>query len=247
MKQSAKRGFPGRQALALLLGLASVQPAQAQFPPDLGLWVEGDKIFLLTNSLSCGYAAADAAQLLVSTDGGHSWKRRGPRLPGYAFLFMYVTNGKAWIAGEHTAEGPGIDPFVLVPSAAGDAWHMRTIYQGEAELLRVAIGGDEELTAWIQHLHLSGLKGDWVGPVYLHRSRDGGETWKELGLARKQRVQGGAEFKSLSTLKDPLWRAISYQSKGFKLQHRETADGAWKTVSRFPALNCKNEDAQVTE
>ena len=199
--------------------------------------VHGKAILLFTRMAACDdNFVPGASQLLVSTDGGRSWQKRGPRLEGYEFDSVSVRDGKVWIAGEHTAEGPAIEPFVFVPAKSPLHWEMRTIYQGAGGLERVAWGSKGELIAWVPHLK---LEDDWKGPTYIHQSLDEGRTWKTLGRARKLKMEKGIEFTGLEKLKDPLWRIInSHYETDYRVQHREAENAPWKTVTSFVHRGC---------
>jgi len=59
------------------------------------------------------------------------------------------------VAGLHTAEGPGIDPFLLVPTdAASSDWRLRTISEGPAELRGLARAGVSAIFAWIHRVDI---------------------------------------------------------------------------------------------
>jgi len=173
---------------------------------------------------------------MVSTDGGRSWKRRGPALPGYEFVSFFEKDGKVWIAGEHSAEGPAIEPFVFIPAKLPLHWEMRTIYEGSGGLERIAWGNSGELIAWVPHLELGD---EWQGPTYIHQSLDDGRTWKTLGRAKKLKLEKGLEFTDLTALKNPLWRITSSRNEmDYRVQHRETVNAPWKTVTHFIHHRC---------
>jgi hypothetical protein len=175
------------------------------------------------------------AVLFVSTDAGRTWKRRGPWLEGYKFTFLYEKDGRVWITGEHTAEGPNMDPFIFVPTETGDNWQLHRIYEGPATIERIARGSNDELIAWIMEIAPSLLT---EGPVYIHHSLDGGKTWKKLGLARGRKVAVGAEFRQITTHMMALCRVINLPQGGFVVQHRDSESLPWETVSRFSPWRC---------
>ncbi|HEY6249291.1 MAG TPA: hypothetical protein VI685_04985 [Candidatus Angelobacter sp.] len=144
-------------------------------------------------------------------------------------------DGKVWIVGEHTAEGPDTDPFIFVPSETGDHWQMRIIYQGNAAVDHIAWGSQGELFAWIEYARLSDLT---YGPPYIYQSLDGGRTWKILGRASRYQVEVAEEFKKISTHMDPLWRVVN-ATRGAAVQHRESEAAPWKTVWRSPSPPCQ--------
>jgi hypothetical protein len=171
-------------------------------------------------------------QFHVSTDGGHTWKKHRTTLEGADFSSLSEKDGRVWLAGEHYAEGPEWNPFVFVPGESPTEWRMRTIYDGAGALRRIAWGTNGELNAWITHWQSTDdpRYDGWVGTTYVHQSLDGGNTWKELGRAKKIHLATGAEFTSFDRLRDPLWRIARDRST---VQHRESKDSPWKTAFRF--------------
>lgn len=200
-----------------------------------GLWVQGNKFLLFAEvvdrpSCSSEYSGASYPQLYVSDDRGRTWRRRGPSMNGNEFTLLSEKDGKVWIAGYHTAEA-NLDPFLFLPTNAGDNWKVRVSYEESAALDRMAWASNGELIAWIEHIVPAVLT---HGPVYIHHSLDGGRTWKILGLARKHAVAVEAEFTKITTQMDPLWRARNFEDFGGVVQHRESESAPWKTVARFP-------------
>src|SRR2546423_809622 len=79
--------------------------------------LEKGALILFADVHGCGpEQALPVAQIFVSTDGGQTWVKRGPAIPGSEFEYVQAASDGVWIAGLHTAEGPGIDPFLLAPS-----------------------------------------------------------------------------------------------------------------------------------
>jgi hypothetical protein len=226
----------------LAMGLASIatQVSHAQGNIEAsGVWAQDNTILLftqITQQPPCTfYVPPGMAMLLVSTDAGRTWKRRGPWLEGYRFTFLDQRDGRVWVTGEHTAEGPSVDPFILVPTVTGDNWQFHRIYEGPATIERIAWGNNGELIAWIREIVTSLLT---EGPVYIHHSLDGGKTWKQLGLARRHKVAVGAEFRPITTHMTTLCRVINLTRGGFIVQRRESESSPWKTVSRFSRWRC---------
>lgn len=203
-----------------------------------GLWQQDGRILLFTDQdYPCAFESPsyDPVQMFVSTDGGHTWKKGGPGLSGYEYMFLSAKDGKVWIVGEHTAEGPATDPFIFVPSATGDHWQMRTILQDNAAVDRIAWGSKGELFAWLRYARLSDLT---YGLPYIYQSLDGGRTWKTLGRASTHKVEVSEEFRKISTQMNPLWRVVN-PTRGATVQHRESETTPWKTVWRSPSPPCQ--------
>jgi hypothetical protein len=218
-------------------GMALGVPGVREETEVYAVWTKDTFVLLYTGVRRCNNPYP-LPQFLVSTDSGHTWKKRRTTLEGGAdFSSLSEKDGKLWMAGENTAEGPEWNPFVFVPGKSPTEWEMRTIYDGPGALKRIAWGANGELNAWVTHLRL----GDdgWAGPTYVHQSQDGGHTWKELGRAKRIQLATGTEFTSFEGLKDPLWRIVRDRST---VQHRETKDSPWKTVFRFSrrTMNCSD-------
>ena len=117
-------------------------------------------------------------QPLVSKDGGKTWGVTGPLLESSDLEYFLDTRSELFIAGEDIAEGSAHNPFLLVYRATDNAWQQSEIYDQASELLGVAHEAKTgRFLAWVRHLELE-KNGDWSGPVFLHRSLDGGKTWR---------------------------------------------------------------------
>jgi len=224
--------------LLVFLSGGTIAVAQVHEETEVyAVWTRETFVLVYTGVRHCN-SPYPLQQFLVSTDGGHTWKRRRTTLEGADFSSLSEKDGKLWMAGQHYAEGPEWEPFVFVPGKSPTEWKMRTIYNGEGALKRIAWGANGELNAWVTHLRL----GDdgWSGPTYVHQSLDGGYTWKELGRAKSVPLKEGAEFTSFDSLRDPLWRIVRDRST---VQHRESKDSPWKTVFRFArgAMDCSDQ------
>jgi hypothetical protein len=177
-----------------------------------------------------------AAQIYVSTNAGKTWTKRGPELEGSQFEYAYESGGKLWVAGEHTAEGPSIDPFVLVPGEAPSEWVLHTIYKGPSELEGVAFQENGELVAWVRHVNINA--DNLPGTTYIHKSSDGGRTWKTVGQVKGLSNQPGRRFRKIEK-QSATWQVVDQGDRGFIVQQRQGEQTAWKTVSQFPLYSCQ--------
>ncbi len=194
--------------------------------------VAGEALFLFGEVHRCGgpEQTLPEAQIFVSTDGGKSWQKRGPALPGGEILFARLNDQTLWAAGEHTAEGPAIDPFVLVPGrAATPDWASQSIVDGPAELVSVAVAGPEALTAQVRRTDPHGEKPAGTQDLV---SRDGGRSWSP----RKGAKPGGLQKLSRVGMRSGAWRLVDRQDGGFDVQKR--APSGWSTVTPFPWKPC---------
>lgn len=196
-----------------------------------GIWGRGKTVLLFTKVRPCTEETEiPSAQILVSIDGGQSWTKRGPRIEGSDFEFLYERNGHVWIAGFHTAEF-GADPFILVPTKSSLRWNRYTIYEGPSILERIAFQKNGQLIARVRRINTS----DENWKEYIHKSVDGGRTWRLVGPATKRGHELGVAFKRIES-KTPTWRILEAGDGGFAVQHHE--HGSWRTVSSFPSTPC---------
>jgi hypothetical protein len=120
-------------ALVLAFGASLGDVAPARGAPSESIRVRGiferGSLYLFADVHGCGAEPSlPAAQIFVSNDGGKTWSKRGPAVLGSDLEYVQASADGVWVAGLHTAEGPGIDPFLLVPTDAGSSdWRLRTI------------------------------------------------------------------------------------------------------------------------
>jgi hypothetical protein len=222
-------------AIAVAIPLAGAA-AQQENVDGKGILAYGDAVFLFADVESCGSEPElPAAQIFVSTDAAKTWQKHGPALEGSEFEFFHATWAGVWLAGIHTAEGPGIDPFILVPSEAPHEWMRYTIYEGPAALLGVTLEKGGTLLAWVRHIDVH--QPQWPGVLYLHRSTDGGRSWKTSGPVKAVSSQSGAKFERIGR-RSGAWRLSVLEDGGFSIQHRNNTKGGWEDRSRFPRHDC---------
>lgn len=219
--------FRRAAALAVWLGggAAGAAPAAPESIRGRGL-VAGQVLFLFGEVHRCGgEQTLPEAQSFVSTDGGQSWQKRGPALSGSEILFARAAGQELLAAGEHTAEGPATDPFVI--GADGQA---HTIADGPGELLGVTASG-QELTARVRASGAHGQRKPAAKQTYV--SHDGGRTWS--AAAAGARIPGGSALPRVSSHSGG-WRLVDRKDGGFELQKRDGR--AWTTVRPFPWTAC---------
>lgn len=170
------------------------------------------------------------AQIFASSDDGKTWHKRGPAVEGSGFDYVYANADGVWIVGSHIAEGP-VDPFLLVP-AGREGWLLRTIYDGPAELQGAELRGPNSVLVWMTHstVHDEARR----GRVYLHRSDDGGMTWK----VRPSTGPTGHPLGLFApiTKRSGDWQLTDRDDGGFDIQNH--ASGSWQTVAAFPWQPC---------
>lgn len=203
-----------------------------------GVWAHGDIIVLFAQAYPCPpgeLPPPGAAQLFVSTDGGKGWEKRGPRLAGSEFQYIHEAGTRLWIVGEHTAEGPASEPFILVPDEKSLAWSLHVIYEGASELEGIAVTNSGDFIAWIRHLKLK--DNGWTGPLFVHKSSDGGQTWHVVGRATKGPRTLGTAFKKIEE-ETATWRVTNQDSRGSAVEYRPDENSPWKLVMAFQQDEC---------
>lgn len=214
---------------------AAVPAAATESIRGRGL-VAGAALYLFADVHTCGEEQSlPAAQIYVSTDDGKTWGKRGPSLTGSEFQYAQVDGGALWAAGLHTAEGPAIDPFVLVPTAGAVpfAWTVRTIREGPAELMEVARAGPPDLYAWVRPTDAQGDRPRKASLLYA--SHDRGLSWSAAKNVPAKHRSALQKLSRITTRSGP-WRIVDRQDGGFDLQRLEAA--GWKVVRQFPWAAC---------
>ena len=225
---------------ALLLwgaGAVLAPPARGEAAESIrgrGIFERG-ALYLFAEVHRCGpEAALPAAQIFVSSDGGKTWVKRGPELPGSELAYVQASSDGLWVAGLHTAEGPGIDPFLLVPAdSASSDWRLRPISEGPAELRGVGRAGSNGFVAWIRPVDIH--EKPHPDPEVLLRSDDGGATWKADAAPKRSPDAHIKRFARVAS-RSASWRIIDRKDGGFDVQRR--GPGGWQLVKAFPWVRC---------
>jgi len=177
--------------------------------------------FLFTRMAACDdNFVPGASSFLVSTDGGRSWQKRGPRLEGYEFRFGVCEGWKGLDCGRthrgRACNRTGLFSFQRNRSFTGRCGRFTRALAAWNAFAWGSIGRADRVGPASQ------ARRYWKGPTYIHQSLDEGRTWKTLGRARKLKMEKGIEFHWLGKLKDPLWRIInSHYETDYRVQHRE--------------------------
>jgi hypothetical protein len=112
-----------------------------------------------------------------------------------------------------------------------DSRQQSEIYHQASELLGIALEAKTgRFLAWVRHLELE-RNGDWSGPVFLHRSLDGGKTWSAVKKVRGvPRIAPGLRFFREHLYQSGSWRLTKIGSRA----ERRQDDGKWHLVTMLP-------------
>jgi hypothetical protein len=234
------RIFAGASALVLVAGALAGAPPASAAPAGESIRgrgiVAGAALYLFGEVRACGEAPSlPAAQIYVSTDEGATWVKRGPALTGSEILFARADGAALWAAGLHTAEGPAIDPFFLVPTPgpAPFAWNVRTIYQGPAELRSAWRDARDGLHAWLRPTDAHGERSQRA-PLF-YRSGDGGRSWSRDARSREGRPGPARELSPIAA-RSGRWRIEDRADGGFDVERLDAA--GWRVIREFPWTAC---------
>lgn len=236
---SLRAFFVGGFLLALISAAAvAITGSDHENVSPYGIWAMGDSVVVFAQVYPCPpdeLPPPGAAQLFVSRDGGAHWEKSGPRIEGSEFEYVREAGTRLWIVGEHTAEGPASEPFILVPEERNDSWKLHVMYEGASELKGVAIQKNGEFTARIRHLRLR--DNGWAGPLYVHKSSDGGRTWSVVGQEKKEPLGPGELFKKIGQ-ETATWRVVDRGDGHSAIEHRDNEHSVWKPIEGFNRNGC---------
>lgn len=223
-------------SIVLAVSLTAVALAQENVASD-GVLLRGKTVVLFGRVSTCAAEGQiPAAQVFISLNDGKTWDRRGPLIEGSTFEYVLDDGITLRVAGSHTAEGPEIDPFLLMSTGDLSEWKLHKIYRGPSELRSVALNDNGQLVAWIKHIDPHRER--WEGPTYAYESRDNGATWGVLGPVPKGTTTPAGRVFSKIEKEDRGWRVVDMEGGGFEVQHLEV-DHSWKTAHKFPLQMCR--------
>jgi hypothetical protein len=182
-----------------------------------------------------------ASLLLVSEDGGRSWREPHERVRGAALDQMQFFDLEyGWVSG-HTLSPLPRDPFLLTTNDGGKSWRRRPV-SNEPKVGAIA-------QFWFTSRSHGVLLVDRTqtgegGLRYeLFETMTGGDSW-----AVKQASSSPIREKTFPEARDTGWRIRTDGAlRGYRLEHREGE--RWTTVASFfiAAGECKVKEQQLTE
>jgi hypothetical protein len=192
-------------------------------------------VILFARFQECKNQPYQPLQPLISRDGGKTWTEKGPWLPdGQELGYILDTGTDLWIAGQHYAEGPTSEPFIVLYRAHGDEWPQvdMDVHSPGSELLGLALEKKNgTLLAWVEHINWPSRMS---GPVYLHQSVDGGRTWQTIKKVRRiPRSSPGLRFFKPLPMQRGSWRLSGAGHFPSVVEHQER-DGKWYKVVGLP-------------
>jgi len=218
---------------ALLLAATLVAAPQDDRGSPGEIWTNGNIVLFFAPMRACeGEETYIPMQTLVSTDGGRSWSKRGPRLFGSSFLYILNVGGETWIAGDSYVEGPAHDSFLLLVDPNNAEWPQFSIYDGPEEFR--ALAHDERnpnrFVAWIDHVDLNDSD---ATHIFLHESLDRGRTWHVV----KEVKRVPKSMPELRFFKEPPQESGSWRVGTFTLPRTLEhlgQDGKWHRAATLP-------------
>jgi hypothetical protein len=225
-------------AFVAVMGTTALAVSERENVFGYGIWSHQNAVVVFAQVQPCPpreLPPPGAAQLFISKDGGARWERSGTPLDGSEFEYVRHAESRLWIVGEHTAEGPASDSFVLVPDTKSLSWTRHVIYGGAGELHGIALSENGDFVAWIRHLKLH--DNGWEGPLFIHKSSDDGQTWRVVGQTRKAPKGPGNGFERI-TRETLRWRVINKDDGGSVVEQRSEKDSVWRPVLGFPHQVC---------
>ncbi len=160
--------------------------------------------------------------LLVSEDGGHTWREAYPRLRASGLdhiQFFDFQNG--WISGGLQSPLPR-DPFLLASTDGGKTWREQPIFSEST--------GGAILQFWFETsasgtLLIDRMQSADASRYELYESSNGGETWNI-------RQAGNRPIPIKGRTTPPVWRArADSASKSYYIEKLESE--RWKSVASF--------------
>ena len=187
-----------------------------------------------------GTSATLQSVMLMSDDGGATWREPTPRIRGAALDQMQFGDAQhGWAAGETQYPLPR-DPFFLITTDGGATWRQQAI-------------GEEGTAGAIQRFWFdSAQHGELIidagkaseGGRYLsYESRTGGASWEIRGKSDRLAVIRGAP-----PMENPDYRLrTSRDGKSYQVEKR--AGEQWSSLASFliEVANCKIQPGQLKE
>lgn len=185
-------------------------------------------------------SATLATIVLVSEDGGKTWREPHPRTP-YASLdqMQFFDLETGWISGQVVGALPR-DPFFLLTTDGGKSWRQRSILSeaGAGSIESFAFESRTQGSVVVDRS--AGAEG---GRFALFETQTGGDTWSIRSLSPDRTALKTRDVRSQA------WRLQPHAaSKAYRVERRDAA-GKWNPIASFllNAGECKPEEVVLRE
>ncbi len=162
--------------------------------------------------------------LLVSGDGGQSWREPNPRIPAAALdQIQFPDFQHGWISGV-TLDPLAHDPFFLVTSDGGKTWRRRPVFN------ETHYGSIQQFwfdSAKSGELILERPQGS-TSVYEAYETTNGGDTWTILESGSRSPRLSKAPAKDAAS-----WRVRADATSKTNRIERRNARGGWETLARF--------------
>ena len=172
--------------------------------------------------------------LLISEDGGATWRESHPRIQGSALESMqFLDFANGWLAGQTSLGGLPRDPFLLLTTDSGRTWRKVDIFAESRVGLIEDFAFQTAKRGWM--LIDNRGSGD-AGKYEFYESQTGGTSWelREISSRIPAKAQTGQKAPSGTA------RVRVDEKKGL-LRIELQAGNGWREVSafRFKLEDCK--------
>lgn len=183
------------------------------------LGLSNREALLFSRTIRCGHEDEPGAAILATTDAGRHWTQEWSSKAPVLFEFGYQKNGRAYLVGTESNEGPAYDPLLLVRLADGKWERASRMLTGPAKVERVTFAKGQVvavITAVDQRTE------DWTGPKVVVKG-DGSKRWQRLKDANVE----GQDFAAIGNSSNG-WNIVGDDSGGYVVRLEAGGDRAVK-------------------